>query len=151
MAKKINVDLKQVEELAAKGYNVTMVCNAMGISRSKAYSDTNILDAIKKGSNKAKQNVIDHLMKRSIEDQGATASIYLAKQLKVFEDYFTTSKPKSIKEAIERIATIYDSVSKNELDSEKGSKLVGYLEAYIKAYEVSELEERISVLENSAK
>lgn len=149
MAKKLDIDLSEVYELACKGYSVTMICSAIGITRTTAYNHSDIIDTIKKGANKAKQDVVDHLMKRSLEDQSSTASIYLSKQLKVFEDYFITSKPKSISDAIERIATIYDSVSKNELDSDKGSKLIGYLEAYIKAYEVSELEDRIQALEDA--
>jgi hypothetical protein len=151
MAKKIDVDLDQIEELAAKGYSVTMICNAVGINRTTAYSRTDIKDTIKRGVNKARQEVIDHLMSRSLSDQGATASIFLAKQLKVFEDYFTTSTPKTPTEATERIAKIYDAVSKNELNQDKADKLVSYMNAYIKAYEISDLEQRIQELENVTK
>lgn len=150
MAKKIDVDLDVVYELACKGYNTSMICSAIGIDRSTAYRQRDIINTIKRGAEKAKQDVIDHLMTRSIEDQSATATIFLAKQLKVFDNYFTTSQPKNIQDAIKRIATIYDLVAKNELDQEKADKLVGYLEKYIKAYEVSELEKRIEALEVSS-
>jgi len=150
MAKKIDVDLEVVEELAAKGYSVTMICNAVGIDRSTAYKQTNIINTIKRGANKARQDVIDHLMSRSLSDQGATASIFLAKQLKVFEDYFTTSTPKTPTEATQRISQIYNAVAKNELNADKADKLVGYMNSYIKAYEVSELVHRIEALEGAA-
>jgi len=149
MAKKLDVDLVLAEELAAKGYNVTMVCNALGIDRTTAYKHSDIINAIKSGAEKAKQQVIDHLMSRSIADQGATASIFLAKQLKVFDDFFTTASPKSPTEATERIADIYKAVAAGELNQDKGDKLVGYLQAYIKAFEVSEIERRIEALEDS--
>lgn len=147
MAKKIEVDLKQIEALASKGYNAAMCFDAIGISHSKGYHDTQIKQAIKRGHSIARQKVIDDLMKRSEEDQSATSSIFLAKKLKVFEAPYTTATPKTIKEATERIATIYTDVSRGELDEEKANALVGYLNAYIKSYEVSELEERITKLE----
>ena len=148
MAKKLDIDLDEVYELACKGYNVTMICSAIGITRTTAYNHRDIINTIKKGADKAKQDVVDHLMSRSIEDQSAAASIFLAKQLKVFDNYFTTSKPTNIQDALKRIATIYDLVAKSELDQEKADKLVGYLDKYIKAYETSELEKRIEALES---
>ena len=145
MAKK--VDLKQAEELASKGYTVTMVCNALGISRTKAYRNRDIIDTIKAGHDFARQKVVDNLFSRSAEDPSATASIFLAKSLKVFDDPFPTSKPINIKAAQERIAQIYIAVSRNELDAAKGDHLVGYLEKFIKSIEITELEKRIEKLE----
>jgi len=147
LSKISNIDLNQVYDLASAGYTVMMICDAIGISRSYAYTKKDILDTIKKGHSEARQKVIKDLMSRSKEDASATASIYLSKQLKIFDDYFPTSKPKNIKEAINKIANIYERVSKNELDATKGDKLIHYLEVYIKGYEVSELDARLSKLE----
>ena len=147
MAKKPDIDMKQVYDLAAKGYSVMMIADAIGVSRTYIYMHKHIINTIKKGKSEAQQKVINDLMARSEADVGATASIYLAKQLKVFDDYYPTSSPKNIKEAIEKISNIYASVSKNELDATKGDKLIHFLEVYIKAYEVSELEDRLSKLE----
>ena len=150
MAKKIEVDLDVLEALASKGYNAAMCFDAIGISHSKGYHDTQIKQAIKAGHAKAKQKVIDDLMARSESDQSATSSIFLAKQLKVFDDYFPTSSPRSPSDAIKKISNIFVSVAKNELSEEKGTHLIGYLEKYLKAYEITELETRISKLEDTA-
>jgi len=147
MPKKINVDLEALEALAARGYNITMCCDAIGISQSKAYKDIQIIQAIKRGHAKARQKVIDDLMARSESDQSATSSIFLAKQLKVFDDHFPTSSPKSPSDAIKKISSIFVSVARNELSGDKGTHLIGYLEKYLKAYEITDLEERISKLE----
>ena len=144
-----SVDLNEVKELATKGYNVTMICSAVGISRTKAYQDADIINTIKAGADLARQKVMNDLMNRSEEDQGATASIFLAKQLKLFDEYYPTSTPKTVPEAIQKIQDIYSKVAKNELSSEKADKLVHYLNVYIKAYEVSELESRIILLEEN--
>ncbi len=148
MAKKLDIDIEEVYQLASKGYSVTMICSAIGIDRSTAYKQSHIINTIKRGADKAKQDVVDHLMQRSIEDQGATASIFLAKQLKVFSIPYPTSQPKTPTEATKRISKIYIDVSRGELDEEKGNALVSYLQAYIKSYEVSDLENRITALES---
>ena len=150
MAKKLDIDIQQVEELAGKGYNTTMICSAIGVSRSYAYTQKDIMDAIKRGHDQAKQKVIDDLMTRSESDQGATASIFLAKQLKCFDTYFPTSSPQSTSDALKKISNIYLAVAKNELPEEKAAHLISFLEKYLKAYEINNLETRISELEKVA-
>ncbi len=149
MAKDVN--LVEVLELASKGYNVTMICSALGISRSYTYSKKDIMDTIKEGTDLARQKVMNDLMTRSENDQGATATIYLSKQLKLFDEYYPTATPTTVKQAMSKIQDIYKSVARNELSSEKADKLVHYLEVFIKAHEVHELEERILLLEEGKK
>lgn len=150
MAKKVIVDealLSEAHDLAEKGYPTTLIAESLQLSRSFAFGNKDIKDAIKDGRAAAKREIVDTLMSRMISDQSPTSLIYLSKQLKTFDDYFTTSKPESAKEATDRIATIYHMVSQGELDQEKADRLVKYLEAYTKALEVSDLEERIEELE----
>ena len=149
MAKKLNINLEELEALASKGYSVTICCDAIGITRTTAYNNSYIIDTIKRGTAKAKQKVVDDLMSRSEVDQSSTASIFLAKQLKVFDNYYPTASPKSPTDALNKISNIYTAVSRNELSEEKGNSLVGYLEKYVKAYEVSENTEKIKKLEEA--
>lgn len=148
MAKKIDIDLEELEALAIKGYSISMICNAIGINRSTAYRNSDINNTIKRGRDQAKQKIVNDLMARSESDLSSTATIFLAKQLKVFEDYYPTSTPKSISEALSKIMSIYKSVASNELSSDKADKLIHYLEIYIKAYETNELTKRLEELEN---
>ena len=143
-----DIDLVQVQDLASKGYNVSMISDALGISRSTAYSNKSINSAIKAGHSTARQKVVNDLMTRSESDISATASIFLAKQLKVFDDYYATSTPKNISEALKKIIDIYKSVANNTLDATKADKLIHYLQAYVKGYEVNELDKRLQELEN---
>ena len=145
--KDLDINFETIEALAAKGYSVTIICEAIGINRSTAYKNRNIINTIKAGHAQAKQKVIDNLMARSEEDMSATAAIFLSKKLKIWDDYFTTSKPKNVSDAIKRISIIYESVARNELDVDKGTRLVGFLESYIKAFETHELEERLDRIE----
>jgi len=151
MAKKtkVNVDLEQVFELSSKGYNVTMICEAIGISRNYAYTNKDIKYTIKRGMSQARQTVIDNLMSRSVSDLGATASIHLSKALKCFEEYYPTSTPKKPSDVMTKLANIYQAVARNELSAEKGDKLCHYLELYLKSYESNVTEERLIALEEN--
>jgi len=143
MAKKVEVDLEEVYTLSSKGYNVTMICDAIGISRSYAYSNKDIKDTIKKGASEARKSIVDDLFSRSRNDIGASATIFLSKQLKIFDEYFPTSTPKTPREARNKIGAIYEAVARNELSADKGDKLTRYLEIYVKAYETNELDKQI--------
>ena len=143
-----NEIISQAEELARRGFNISLIADTLGIGNSTTRHNKTLRTAIKKGHSEARKKVINDLMTRSEADVSATASIYLSKQLKVFDTYFPTSKPKSISEALSKIGNIYLSVSHNELDAEKGDRLIKYLEAYIKGFEASEIERRLSALEN---
>ena len=149
MAKKLDIDLPELEALAGKGYSVEMLCSAIGIAKQTAYNNKYIMDAIRRGHSTAKQKVVNDLMNRSEVDQSSTASIFLAKQLKVFDTYFPTASPKSPSDALNKISNIYTAVSRNELSEEKGTALISYLEKYVKAYEVSDLEKRIAKIEDA--
>ena len=150
MAKaKKEVNLDQVFELASRGYNVTMIASAMNISRATIYGRKEIRETIKRGSDKARQKIVNDLFSRSEADIGATASIFLAKQLKIFEEYYPTSTPKTPKEALIKIGAIYESVARNELSSDRGDKLIRYLEVYVKAYEANVLDERLAEIEKT--
>lgn len=122
-----------------------MIASALGIGESTTRSNTALKAAIKKGRDTAKCIVVDKLVERSNESD--TALIFLAKQLKVFEDSYTTAKPKNINDAINRIADIYVQASNGDLSIEKADKLIFFLQNYIKAKEVGELESRIEQLE----
>ena len=146
MAKKLDIDLEVVKELATKGYNVTMICSAIGISRTTAYEYPNIINTIKAGHDLARQKVLNDLMTRSESDQSSTATIFLAKQLKIFEEYYPTATPKTPEDAIKKIQAIYKAVAGNELNADKANHLVHYLEVYIKAHEVNELQKEVDAI-----
>ncbi len=140
--------INQAEQLASKAYGVAMIADTLGIGVTTCRNNKALKTAIKRGQSEARQKVINDLMARSEGDQSSTAAIFLAKQLKVFDNPFTTATPKTISEAIERVGDIYQAVAVGELDQEKGDRLVGYLDKLIKGFEISDLEKRIASLED---
>ena len=126
----------QAETLASKGIATTLIADSLGIAVSTTRCNDDIKEAIQRGRKIIRDKIVDDLIRRSEKDTTPTATIYLANKLKVYDDYFTTSKPKTIAEAIDRIADIYTAVSNNELSSEKADRLINYLNTYLKAYEL---------------
>lgn len=141
--------ISDAKALAAKGYSNSIISDALKIGYNTLWNNEGLRVAIKEGRAEARQRVVDMLMVRSEEDQSSTAAIFMAKQLKVFDDPFTTATPKTAKEAVQRMEDIYQAVAAGELTEEKGTHLIGYLEKYIRAHEVSVLEKRIEALEES--
>lgn len=142
--------IDNAELLASKAYSVTMVADALGVGVTTCYDNTKLSEAIKRGRAAARQKVVDALMLRADGDQSSTAAIFLAKQLKVFDNPFTTATPKTLEEAIVRIGSIYQAVASGELDQEKGDRLVGYIDKLVRAIEVNEIEKRLKILEDKA-
>ena len=149
-AKKTTITKKiidQAEMLAGKAYNISRIADALQVSYSVCTQNEKIKQAIKQGQSKARQTVVDHLMSRSEADQSSTATIFLAKQLKVFTVPYQTSTPKTIQEASDRIKQLYADTASGVIDEERANYLIGFLESYIKSKEVGDLENRIKALE----
>ncbi len=132
-----NEIIKQVEILASKGIATTLIADSLNIAVSTTRCNEEIKEAIKRGRKTIRNKVVNNLIKKSEKDRTPTATIYLANKLKVYDEYFPTSKPKTIAEAVDRIGDIYTAVSNNELSSEKADRLISYLNTYLKAYEIS--------------
>jgi len=139
--------INQAELLAGKAYNQIMIADALGIAYRTCSNNKDISEAIKRGRSQARQKVIDDLMSRSEADQSSTATIFLAKQLKVFTVPYTTAKPKTIEEASQRIVQIYADTASGLIDEERAKYLISFLESFIKSKEVGDLENRIKLLE----
>jgi len=142
--------IDQAEQLSKKAYNISMIADALGIGVTTCYDNTKLSEAIKRGQSQARQKVVDDLMARSEADQSSTATIFLAKQLKVFTVPYQTATPKTIKEASDRIRQIYIDTASSVIDEERAKYLIGFLESYIKSIEIGSLEERIKALEDKA-
>ncbi len=140
--------IAQAELLASKAYNQVMIADALGIAYRTCSNNKDISEAIKRGQSQARQKVVDDLMSRSEADQSSTATIFLAKQLKVFTVPYQTATPKTIEEASDRIRQIYADTASGVINEERAKYLIGFLESYIKSKEVGDLENRIAALEN---
>ena len=142
--------IDQAALLAGKAYNQVMIADALGIAYRTCSNNKDISEAIKRGQSVARQKIVDDLMARSEADQSSTATIFLAKQLKVFTVPYPTATPKTIEEASDRIRQLYTDTASGLIDEERAKYLIGFLESYIKSVEVGDLENRILLLEEKS-
>ena len=143
--------LEDAQSLAAKGYTNIIIADSLGIAASTCTNNKLLKLSIKEGRSQARKLVVDALMQRSLEDQSPTAAIFLCKQLKIFDEHYPTSTPKSAEDALKKIASIFVSVARNELSQEKGTHLIGYLESYLKGHLVHDYDVRLEELEERYK
>ncbi len=94
--------------------------------------------------------MLSDLFVRSESDTSSASCIFLAKSLGMFNIKYSTTRPKSITEASERIVKIYEDVASGVIPEDKGKYLIGFLESYIKSKEIGELEQRITKLEEKS-
>jgi len=142
---KVTKELLEVAyDLSIKGFNDKQIIEAIKISKSLFYINMELLDTIKRGRRELRLLVSQSLLNNAIDINNPTAQIFLAKRLNLFSEDISIdlSSPKTAIKSLECIANANISIEhKNSLKSIIGE--------YLKAYEVVELEERISVLEKN--
>ena len=130
-------------DLAKAGINNLQIIEALHISKSSFYANVDIMDSIKKGKSELRQNVSNSLLSNATGGD-TTSLIFLAKRLNLFSGDFhiNLTSPQNALSSLEELANANISI-------EHKNSLKGIASDYIKAYEVTVLEERISILESS--
>ena len=80
-------------------------------------------------------------------DKSDTIKIFMAKRLGLFESDIKVKRPTNALEAMKGLSGVIEAVADGTLDQDKARQLQSLYTAYISAYEVTELEERIAALE----
>ena len=104
---------------------------------------------LKKGRQSLRERITSAMVSR-IDEADSTMLIFSAKRLGLFNPSLETKEPTNTAEALAELLRIYSSVASGEISAEQGDKLVGILQNYLKAYELSELEARLKALEEKA-
>jgi len=132
--------------LASSGLNNLQIIEALKISKSAFYKNVDLMDSIKKARSKLREDVSNALLNKATNDKDTTSLIFLAKRLNLFSEEFSIklTTPKSALKSLEDIANA-------NISTEHKNSLKGIISDYLKAYELTELEERISKLEEQNK
>jgi len=133
------------ESLAKAGFNNKSIYENLNISKSAFYKNVDLMDSIKKGRAELREEVSKALLSNATGGD-TTSLIFLAKRLNLFsEDISITLK--SAKTALKSL----EDVANANISLEHKNSLKGIISDFIKAYEVTELEERILKLEEMQK
>lgn len=133
--------IKKAYDLAKAGFNNKTIYESLDISKSAFYNNKDLMDSIKKAKAELREEVSSSLLTNA-KTGDTTSLIFLAKRLNLFSEdvQINLTNPKSALKSLEEVANA-------NISLEHKNSLKSIISDYIKAYEVSELEERISKLE----
>lgn len=146
---KINDEvIKQAFELSLSGFNDKQIQSSLSISKSLMYSNMELMDSIKKARIELRKNISKSLLDNAMDLKNPTVQIFLAKKLRLFDDTFDSMSLKSSDDVLKVTSNLFKAVSEGAISEDKANQLKSILESFIKAYELNELEQRITKLEN---
>jgi len=147
LKKKITPKLiADAKDLSLKGFSHTQIMKCTGISRTAFYADANLLNTIYKSEAELRKKISDAPVSK-IEDGSETSIIYLAKRLSLFHTSYVMPQIKSTKTALEQISRINSDLASGILPPELATSLIKNIEVFLKAFDASELEQRLTALE----
>ena len=137
--------LKQVEELSAQGFNNKMIAQSLLISTDVLSRNKQLKQSIQMGrlvlSKQVTQTVLDTL------ESNPTNMQMLVKRLCLFNPTINIKKPTNADEALNNLATATKAYANGEINESQLRTIEAVSNSYVKSYEVTSLEERITALE----
>ena len=140
--------LQRAEELAAVGYPVHLIANALQMGKTTFYKHTELMAAYKKGRALAIEKAAKALFAKA-EAGDTAAAIFLLKTVGYTRDSFEAEKPGTAKEINGEMGRVYAALAGGEISEAHAEKLINVLDKITRNIETVDLEERINALENA--
>ncbi len=138
---------REVERQAALGFSERQITEAIGISISTWQRNKEHFEySLKKGRSALRERITSALLSK-IDENDSTSLIFVCKRLGLFTNSFDATTPNNPKEAMAEMLRIYISLADGTITDSQADKLMGTLQSFIKAYEISELERRVKAIE----
>ena len=145
---KINDEvIKEAFELSKSGFNDKQIQQCLSISKSLMYSNLELMDTIKEARTELRKDISQSLLTNAKDLNNPTVQIFLAKKLRLFDDTFDSITLKSSDDVVKVVSKLFTAVADGSISDDKANQLKSILDTYTKAYELNELENRISQLE----
>ena len=145
---KINDEvIKKAYELSRAGFNDKQIQESLKISKSLMYSNMELMDTIKKAKTELREEVSKSLLSNAMDLNNPTVQIFLAKKLRLFDDTFDSITLKKSDDVLNTISKLFKAVSDGAISEDKANQLKSIIDSFSKAYELNNLEERITALE----
>ena len=138
--------IQEVEELAKQGFNNILISQSLNIAVTTLSTNKKLKEAIHRGKLELAKKVTSTILD-TLEDNPTNQHL-LVKRLCLFTPIVDVKKPTTAKEALENLATATKQYAKGLINESQLRTIEAVSNSYTKAYEVTELEERITALEN---
>jgi len=139
----------QVQELAEQGFNNILISQSLGIAVTTLSTNTKLKEAIQKGKLELSKKVTASILETL--EANPTNQQLLVKRLCLFNPLVNIKKPTTAKEALDNLATATKQYADGVINESQLRTIEAVSNSYTKAYEATELEERISKLEEQKK
>ncbi len=140
--------LKEVQELASQGFNNIQIGKSLNIATQTLSTNKGLKESIQAGkmdlAKKVTQSIFD-----TLEDDSSMKQL-LVKRLCLFTTIIDIKKPTNASDALSNLAVATKLYANGQINDNQLRTIEAVSNSYAKTYEVTELEERITRLEELA-
>ncbi len=137
--------IREVETLAEKGFNNIMIAQSLNIGVETLSRNEQLKQSIQRGKRTLAQKVTETILDNL--ENTPTNQQMLVKRLCLFTPFVDIQKPTNAKEALDNLALAIKAYANGEINESQLRTIEAVSNSYAKVYEVTELEQRIKVLE----
>ena len=137
--------LLRVEELSSKGFNNVLIAQSLDIGISTLSRNMQLKQAIQRGKLKLSEEITQSVLD-TIEDDSSLKQL-LIKRLCLFTPIVDIKKPTSSKDALANIGKAIKLYADGKINESQLRTIEATNNSFIKAFDMIELEERITALE----
>ena len=137
--------IQEVQELAEQGFNNILISQSLNIALSTLSQNKDLKESIQRGklllAKKVTSSILENL------ETNPTNQQLLVKRLCLFTPIVDIKKPTNADDALNNLATATKAYANGEINESQLRTIEAVSNSYVKSYEVTSLEERITALE----
>jgi len=145
ITKEIIKEVKKLKKLARQGFSNVMISQATGIARQTLSTNRELKDNIQKGRLELAGEISSSIMATLHEDNAMKQ--LLVKRLGLFNSHIDIKAPKDAKDALNNLSKAIKQYANGEISESQLKTIEATANSYIKGYDATELEERLTRLE----
>ena len=137
--------IQEVQILAEQGFNNILISQSLNIALSTLSQNKELKESIQRGklllAKKVTSSILENL------ETNPTNQQLLVKRLCLFTPIVDIKKPTNADDALNNLATATKAYANGEINESQLRTIEAVSNSYVKSYEVTSLEERITALE----
>jgi len=144
-----NEIIKETEKLSEQGFSNIMIGQSLGIATQTLSTNKELKEAIQRGKLKLSKKVTTTIL--DTLESNPTNQQLLVKRLCLFTPTVNLKKPTTAKEALDNLSAATVQYAQGEINESQLRTIEAVSNSYVKAFEIIELEDRLTRLEEVIK